>query len=128
VLHRRGRPDEQFEERGGFGGAPGSVSCEDRFQRLGLRHLLAGVEGLSLLRSICSTSSASLNHSRAASSNALFLEGSLVRAARSLSSAPILRYLSARVFHQISANVPNGKGEALVFGRSSARPCCNRSS
>src|SRR5262245_41965824 len=49
----------------------------------GPRHAVEGDDGLSLSRSICSTSSASLSHSRAASSNALFLEGSFVRAARS---------------------------------------------
>src|SRR5262245_62495741 len=49
----------------------------------GLRRALEGGDGLSRSRSICSTSSASLSHSRAASSHALFFEGSFVRAALS---------------------------------------------
>ena len=39
----------------------------------------------------------SLSYVCAPSSNALFVEGLLIRVARSLSSAPILRYLSAQV-------------------------------
>jgi hypothetical protein len=93
--------------------------------KLSRRRLISGLAATSLCRSILSTSSASLSHACAASSNAFFLKGSLVRVARcchpSISVCSRFHWGGAYL-----AYVPHWEGESLMFVRTCA--CCDRQS